>query len=204
MKTDHPKLTGMPCCGVPASIVFLSIAMLVVLLPAARAGDDLPRRFNFDRYTAMLDHSPFAVATAAALPAATPEIFKDLYVANVAHTPEVDLVTIVSSSDKNLKEYLTTAGPNEDGYAISNIEWSDQPGATKVTINKGGKFATLGFNEALISSPLPKNHPPVQMPRGVPRVTPAMRRFPQRRVPSLPRPTPHVRGVIPRNPAGSM
>jgi hypothetical protein len=168
-----------------------------------RAENDLPKRFNFDRYQAMLDHSPFAVATAAVLPAATPEVFKDLYVANVAHTPEADLVTIVSSSDRNLKEYLSTAGPNEHGYAIANIEWSDQPGATKVTVSKDGKFATLGFNQALLSAPLASVPPHVQRKTPIPRVTPFMNtpRVPRPRIPPLPKPTPHVRGVIPRNPA---
>jgi hypothetical protein len=182
------------------SLFFLSI-LVFAGVAATRADDELPKRFNFGRYQAMLDHSPFAVATAAALPASTPEVFKDLYVANVAHTPEADLVTIVSSSDKNVKEYLSTTGPNEHGYAISNIEWSDQPGATKVTISKDGKFATLSFNQALLAQPLPKVRPYVPSRRMLPRVTPAMRIPPRPVIPSSPKPTPHIRGVIPRNPA---
>jgi hypothetical protein len=187
--------------------LLLSLILAVVGVTAGRGEDDLPKRFNFSRYQAMLDHSPFAVATAVALPAATPQVFKDLYVANVAHTPEADLVTIVSSADKNLKEYLSTAGPNEHGYAVSNIEWSDQPGATKVTISKDGKFATLSFNEALLSAPLPTVRPQPQPQRILPRGNPAVNvpKIPRPiRIPALPTPTPHVRGVIPRNPASNV
>src|SRR6184192_3119050 len=43
-----------------------------------QADDVLPPRFNFDRYSAMVNHSPFAIATAIALPSATPDFAKDL------------------------------------------------------------------------------------------------------------------------------
>jgi len=165
----------------------------------ARADDDLPKRLSFDRFQGMLKRSPFAVASAVALPAAAPDFAKDLYVANAARTPEADLVTVMSSDDKNVKEYLSTKTPNEHGYSIANIEWSNQPGATKVTISKDGKFATLTFNQALISTPLgnvpaqPQPQPLVQP--GAPGVN-----LPKPIRPPLPPQTPHVRGVIQRNP----
>ena len=114
------------------------------------ADDVLPPRFNFDRYTRMVDQSPFAIATAAALPEATPDFAKDLYIANAARSPEGDLVTIRSSSDQNFKKYLNTREP-VDGYSISHIDWSEDVGKTKVTISKDGKFATLTFNQALLA-----------------------------------------------------
>jgi len=121
---------------------------------SARADDVLPPRFNFDRYTRMLDHSPFAVATAVAVPEAAPDFAKDLYVANAARSPEGDLVTVASSSDQNFKKYLNTKEA-VDGYSIASIEWSEKVGETKVTINKDGKFATLTFNQALLSQATP-------------------------------------------------
>jgi hypothetical protein len=126
------------------------------VIGALSAGSDdvLPSRFNFDRYTRMVDQSPFAIATAAALPEATPDFAKDLYVANAAHSPEGDMVTIMSSSDQNFKKYLTTT-ESVDGYGIASIEWSDQVGTTKVTISKDGKLATLTFNQALLSAGAP-------------------------------------------------
>src|SRR5436190_3008308 len=124
-----------------------------------RTDDVLPPRFNFDRYSRMVEHSPFAIATAVAAPAATPDFAKDLYVANAARSPEGDLVTIASSADQNFKKYLNTREP-VDGFSIANIEWSDRVGATKVTLSKDGSFATITFNQALLSQS-PPNPPPV-------------------------------------------
>src|SRR5207244_6006915 len=113
-----------------------------------------PPQLNFDRYAKMVDHSPFAVATEVAAPAATPDFAKDLYIANAARSPEGDMVTVASTSEHNCKTYLTTREP-VDGYSIANIEWSDKVGATKVTISKDGNFATLTFNQALLSQSAP-------------------------------------------------
>jgi hypothetical protein len=128
--------------------LLLSFAVIGAL--SSSADDVLPPRFNFDRYTRMLDQSPFAIATAAALPEATPDFAKDLYIANAARSAEGDMVTLVSSSDRNFKKYLTAKEP-VDGYSIAQIEWSEDVGKTKVTISKDGKFATLTFNQSLLS-----------------------------------------------------
>ena len=163
-----------------------------------QADDVLPPRFNFDRYSAMVNHSPFAIATAIALPSATPDFARDLYVANAARSPDGDLVTIASSSDQNFKKYVSTKEP-VDGYSIASIEWSDRVGATKVTISKDGKFATITFNQALLSQPAP-NAPLV--PNSPTAAVPAVPAVPSPLAPSVPRqaPRPHVRGTIQRNP----
>ena len=157
--------------------------------------DDLPTKLNFDRYKAMLDHSPFAVATAVVVPAATPNFAKDLYVANAAKSPDGDMVTIASVTDKDFKKYLTTKTP-VDGYGIASIEWSDKIGETKVTISKDGQYATLTFNQSELSKPAPAaNRPPTIVP---PAQQPT---FPRPGVPAgAVTPPPHVRGVIQRNP----
>ncbi|PZR76265.1 MAG: hypothetical protein DLM73_02860 [Chthoniobacterales bacterium] len=186
-------------------------ALLVLLgLPfGAIMADDVPKAFSFARYQGMLDRSPFAVATAVAAPAATPNFAKDLYIANAAHSKDGDLVTVASNADKNFKRYLTTAAP-VDGYSITSIEWSEKVGATKVTITKDGQTATLAFNEALLRQPIASaQNPPavanfVQPQPVVPQPGNAMPQQPnvQRpmQVPMLPTPPPRVRGVIPRNP----
>jgi hypothetical protein len=158
-----------------------------------RADDALPQRFNFDRYSAMVKKSPFAIATAVAVPAATADFAKDLYVANAARSPEGDMVTIASSSDQNFKKYLTTKEP-VDGFSIASIEWSEKVGATKVTISKDGKFATITFNQALLSQEAPPTGP--QVPGQLTAAVPS--HFVQRSVPEVPRP--RTRGVIQRNP----
>src|SRR5213595_2898688 len=134
----------------------LTLASILVLLGAtySEAADVLPQQYNFDRYSKMVDQSPFAVATAVAAPAATPDFAKDLYIGNAARSQDGDLVTIASTADHNFKKYLTTKEP-VDGYSIANIEWSDKVGGTKVTISKDGNFAALTFNQALLSQSSP-------------------------------------------------
>jgi hypothetical protein len=170
------------------------ISVFMVGVAVCARADDLPTKSSFERYKGMLEHSPFAVATAVVAPATTPNFAKDLYVANAAKSPDGDMVTIASMTDKEFKRYLTTRDP-VDGYGIASIEWSDKVGETKVTISKDGQYATLTFNQAEISKPVP-NRP----------VGPAMQSFqPQQpsglqRSSGLPTPTPHVRGIIQRNP----
>src|SRR5947199_2994702 len=134
----------------------LTFASILVLLGAiySEAADVLPPQYNFDRYTKMVDQSTFSVATAVAAPAATPDFAKDLYIANAARSQDGDMVTIASTSDHNFKKYLHTKEP-VDGYSIANIEWYDKVGGTKVTISKDGNFATLTFNQALLSQSSP-------------------------------------------------
>ncbi len=171
-------------CLLSLSILATSVATI------CRADDVIPKRTDFSRYAAMVEHSPFAVASAPVQASTTPSWSKDLFIANAAHMPEADLITIMSLSDKNLKEYVSTDEPNEHGYGIASIEWSDNPGATKVTISKDGQFATLGFNEAVMAQPpMIPNAPP---PRNIPGIKPAT-------PPTLP--APHVRGVIQRKPS---
>lgn len=193
------------------------VPMILAGLPLGiLLAQDLPKPFEIARYQGMLDRSPFAVATAVAAPAATPNFAKDLYVANAAREADgIALVTIASSADKNFKKYLKSNEP-EDGYTITNIEWSEKVGATKVTISKDGQTATLAFNEALLRQPLTSGQNPQQPPQQppampaqpiVPPANPAAQQQPNVQkpmpVPSLPTPPPRVRGVIPRNPAAT-
>jgi hypothetical protein len=196
------------------SMIRVLVAAALLIAGVVRAGDVVPKRTEFARYQAMLDHSPFAVATAEALPPTTASFAKDLYIANAARSPEGDMVTLASASDKNFKEYLTTREPNPHGYGIANIEWSDRIGATKVTISKDGQFASISFNQALLSvtpgaasstgftAPQPIPQPQPQQPAIIyPTGTPVMpQAVGKPAVPNLPTPPPRVRGVIPRNP----
>ena len=208
---------------------FIATAILAAVTSAAftsLADESLPKAPAFARYEAMMNRSPFAVATAAApMPAATPNFAKDLYIANAARTPDGDLVTIASTTDRNFKKYLSTK-TTEDGYSVPSIEWSDRVGATTVTISKDGQFATLTFNQALLSQPVtsvPQMQPPTQpqlqsqmqmQPQAqaqVQQITPQTSMAPQQfqapngvkqspAMPNLPTPPPRVRGTIPRNP----
>ena len=169
---------------------------------------DLPVREKFARYEPMVKRSPFAIATAGAPMPSAPDFAKDLYIANAAHSTDGDFVTLASTTDKSLKEYLNTK-ETINGYTISSIQWSDKVGETKVTISKNGQFATLTFNEALLSqaiqNPVPvavQPQQPIQNPNGNanrpnPQV-PIQRPMP---VPQIPTPPPHTRPVIRRKSA---
>ena len=180
----------------------------------SRAEDVLPPQYNFDRYSKMMDQSPFAIASAVAAPAATPDFAKDLYIANAARSQDGDLVTLASTADHNFKKYLSTKEPM-DGYSIASIEWSDKVGQTKVTINKDGNFATLTFNQALLSqaSPgggvaaraLPAPAMPVPNPAGMPnthapKLPPNVPPELEQLIPSRDAMQPRTRGMIQRSP----
>ena len=184
----------------------LTFASILVLLGAtySEAADVLPTQYNFDRYSKMVDQSPFAVATAVAAPAATPDFAKDLYIANAARSQDGDMVTIASTSDHNFKKYLNTKEP-VDGYSIASIEWSDRVGATKVTLSKDGNFATITFNQALLAQSAPNvpsrpNMPGIPTPNQLNNVGGVAPAVPPS---ALPQARPHVRGTIPRNPGGA-
>jgi hypothetical protein len=195
------------------SLTLISVATLFGAI-CAQAEDVLPPRFAYDRYSKMVDNSPFAIATAVTAPAATPDFAKDLYVANAARSPDGDLVTLASTSDHNFKKYLTTKAP-VDGYSIANIEWSERVGATKVTISKDGNFATVTFNQALLQQSAPNAAlaartltppapdiptPNVASPKLPAGVTPEMQQLVP---PTRELRTPHARGLIQRNPRGA-
>jgi hypothetical protein len=193
----------------------LTLAVMLAVAGAtySQAEEALPPQYNFDRYSKMMDQSPFAVASAVAAPAATPDFAKDLYIANAARSQDGDLVTIASTSDHNFKKYLTTKEP-VDGYSIANIEWSEKVGATKVTISKDGNFATLTFNQALLSQSSPGGgaaarvvtpSAPLRSPAGVPNVNSP--KLPPNVPPELqqliPSREPRTRGMIQRSPRTS-
>ena len=196
----------------------LTLILAVLGVIGSQAEEVLPPQFNFERYSKMVDQSPFAIATAVAAPAATPDFAKDLYIANAARSPDGDMVTLASTSDHNFKKYLTTKEP-VDGYSLANIEWSDKVGETKVTIGKDGNFATITFNQALSSQTGPNAGPasrgvtppmplvPMPNPGGAPNT--ASSKLPGG-VPAelqqlIPKDAgrPYSRGLIQRNPRGS-
>ena len=194
----------------------LTLATIIAIAGAtySQAEDVLPPQYNFDRYSKMMDQSPFAIASAVAAPAATPDFAKDLYIANAARSQDGDLVTLASTADHNFKKYLSTKEPM-DGYSIASIEWSDKVGQTKVTISKDGNFATLTFNQALLSQaspgggvgarPLPAPAMPVPNPAGVPtarapKLPPTVPPELQQLIPSRDAMQPRSRGMIQRSP----
>jgi hypothetical protein len=178
-----------------------TVALTVWLLPIGNcfALDDIPKRPPFDHYAALMNKSPFAVATAV-VNVEKANFAKDLYLANAAKLPDGgDMITVQSAVDRNMKEYLTSSGPNEHGFSIVSMDWSERPAETKANISKDGQVATLGFNQALMSQmpqpiqpPPAPGQPPIPMPAYMP-PRPNM-------TGGIPTPIPRTRGPISRNP----
>ncbi|MEO7168347.1 MAG: hypothetical protein ABI787_08770 [Spartobacteria bacterium] len=187
------------------TIAFIFSGTLLALTTVL-AKDDLPKAESFAHYEPMVKRSPFAVASAAGPVGGTPDFARNLYVANAAHSTDGDYVTIASTTDKNLKEYLNSKD-SVSGYTISNIQWSDRVGETKVTIAKDGQFATLTFNEALLSQAIQNVAPQIPPPQPQPG-RPAVNNVPRppggpvvqrpMPVPQIPTPPPHTRPTIRR------
>src|ERR1041384_8020428 len=95
------------CAAMIMKAFSYSIAVVLVTPLTGLAQDDIPKPINFSHYQPILDHSPFAVATAAPAVAA-PDFARDLFIANAAHSNEGDVVTLASKSDNNFKKYLST------------------------------------------------------------------------------------------------
>ncbi|CAN5166670.1 hypothetical protein BH20VER2_BH20VER2_07900 [soil metagenome] len=190
----------------------IAVTMFAAGFAAPALAQDLPKAATFARYQPMMERSPFAVATAAAPAPVAPAFAKELFVANAARLEDESVVTLHSTTDKNAKEYLSTKGPNENGYTIEDIQWSDRVGATQVTIGKDGQTATLSFNQALLTQPLSAGVPAQVMqqqmpqPQQMPNQGAAVSNFQGQQIvapapiPTLPTPPPRTRGVIQRNP----
>ena len=130
----------------------------------------------------------------------SPDFAKELYVANAAQSADGDFVTLASTTNKDFNEYLNTK-ETIHGYSVSNIQWSNQVGETKVTISKDGQFATLTFNEALLSQAIQNPVAPVVQSQGIPGRPTVNPQIPLQRpmpVPQIPTPPPHTRPIIRR------
>jgi hypothetical protein len=178
--------------------LFVVIALLAIAAGNSLALDDIPKRPPFDRFTALMNKSPFAVATAA-VDVEKPNFAKDLYLANAAKLSDADMITVQSAVDRNMKEYLTTKGPNEHGFSIVSIDWSEKPAETKATISKDGVAATIGFNQALMAQAPQPMQPPNPSAPGQPTIPSYIP--PRPNMPAgVPTPVPRVRGPIRRVP----
>jgi hypothetical protein len=103
------------------------ILFLTITAGKCVALDDIPRRSPLDRYAGLMSTSPFAVAT---VNVEKSSFARDLYIANAVRLPDGDLITLQSTVDRNMKEYLKTKGPNEHGFSIIGIDWSKSPAKT--------------------------------------------------------------------------
>jgi hypothetical protein len=133
--------------GLPA-ILAMGFAVQV-----AWGGDGpIPRQAPADRYAGMIEHSPFALATAAPAAApAGPSFAANWYIAGIARDGDVDFVTI-KSRDATV-QFSLRGKEDQQGVVLEQINWSDEPLKSTVSVRKGNELALLQFNEAVVHGP---------------------------------------------------
>jgi hypothetical protein len=113
----------------------------------------LPTPFPEARYSQMSLRSPFAVATAAAAPAATPGFATQLYIDAVWSVGTSDFVAIKSRDPDQPNVIVLQVGTSTaDGLKAERVKWSEEMGKSTVDVSKDGEKATLAFDEANIKS----------------------------------------------------
>lgn len=158
--------------GLPAVGGVLLLFLGATIATATDAGG--PQPVPLERYDALIRHSPFALATAAATPAPVKEeaasFARDYYVVGMAQMGEKPFVTI-SSRDRQRRFSLFVGETSASGITLSSVEWLPEVGKSRVTLKQGAEFGVVSFDEAAMK-PAP--------PPAVPSPTPAMAALPQR------------------------
>lgn len=137
----------------------LLLASLVGTGPAVGVESAIPEAYPADRYTAMLERSPFALATPVAPPPAVPErgFAADWYVTGLGRVEDKDFVSIKS---RDLSTSFSLYGTEEsNGVTLVGVEWSNERGKSTVTVKKGGEIARLEFNQAELQAAAPVPSP---------------------------------------------
>ncbi|XHR27283.1 MAG: hypothetical protein ACFUZC_15200 [Chthoniobacteraceae bacterium] len=130
--------------SIPACLALLAVACL-------RAEDQSPQpgAEPISRYQAMIERSPFALATETAPPIPAPEnagFTKDLVLTGAVRLNGGRYIT-VESKDHNQRFSLKN-GESYNEISLVSVAWSDAAGKTKATLKKGSEFGIIGFDDA--------------------------------------------------------
>jgi len=120
------------------------------------AGDETAAEVPLTRYQAMIDKSPFALATAPPTPApekAEASFAQAFYIAGMAQLPAGDLVTIFSKDAQ--QSFSLQVGESFSGITLTSVAWSAEVGKSKATLKKGNEFGEIGFDEAALHASAP-------------------------------------------------
>jgi hypothetical protein len=130
-----------------------AIAAAPATAPAPAAAQPLPTPYPEARYSQMSAKSPFAVATAVATAAPTPDFAAQLYVDGVVNINGTDFAAIKSrASDQPLSLFLAVGKTSDDGLKVERVKWSDEIGKSTVDVSKNGERATLAFDQDTIKT----------------------------------------------------
>jgi hypothetical protein len=163
------------------------------------SSNSVPSAFPAQRYNALMEKSPFALATAAPEPTAPAENFATNWVlTGISKTKgkggAEDYTVFVRSRDLSIRHVITKDKPTDDGVALVSVEEAPVPTKASVTLRKGAETGRVEFDQAAVAAsasvPVP---PPAGQPQpGAPIPRPGMQG-------SVPRPGASQAGQVPQN-----
>jgi hypothetical protein len=164
---------------ITAGLFLLLQAMQAPATPSParpQSSTPLPAAMPLDRYKALIERSPFAVASETA-PAPVVDVAgfsKDLVLTGAVRLGTDYYITLASRVDPTLHMGIKSGEPY-NGISVASVAWSDAIGKTKVTLKSGNEFGVVSFDEAVINTPSAPPPAPVPLastgrpipPRGV-------------------------------------
>jgi hypothetical protein len=145
-------------------------------LPTAKAAEaDLPKPFPVSRYSALLEKSPFAIATAAPEAAPPAENFSTNFVITGlaknrgADGKEVHTV-FVRSRDLSTRLVLTGDKPSDEGISVVSVEEAAVAAKSVVILKKGSETGRVEFDHAALAASGGGQPPPTAPQTGKPGV----------------------------------
>ncbi len=121
------------------------------------ASGDVPEPFPVSRYAALLEKSPFAVATAAPEVAPPAENFSTNFVVtgiakNRARDGKEVYTVFVRSRDLATRLVLTGDKPSDDGISVAAVEEATVAAKSVVILKKGSETGRVEFDHAALAA----------------------------------------------------
>ena len=140
---------------------------------ALAAENVLPTAFPADRYTAITQKSPFALATPLAPPPLPPQasFAANWFLTAVARNEQGQDFVTVKAQDGSAHFSLTSGEPSESGVSLASVDWSDEFRKSTATVRKGTETAKLIFSQET-AAPAPGPNPGGGRRPGTPGVLP--------------------------------
>ena len=129
------------------TLCFFLLAVLCVASASEKSAK--PSAEPIARYQAMIERSPFALATESTPPPVAADnagFTKDLVLTGAVRLSNGEYITI-ASKDHNQSFALQTGATYND-ISLVSVAWSDAVGKTRATLKRGTEYGTISFDEA--------------------------------------------------------
>ena len=126
------------------------LPFIVLLATHAMAAENVvPTAFPAERYAAITEKSPFALATPAAPPPPPPttSFAANWFLTAVARNEQGQDFVTIKSQDGSVHFSLTSGEPSEGGVSLASVDWSDTFRKSTASIKKGTETAKLIFSQ---------------------------------------------------------